>query len=151
MGTIYLLHYAEPLPRTRAQHYLGYTSKNLKARLARHRRGDGANITQAFARHGIDFVVARTWHKDPWTGGNATRETESRMKDRTARSEWVWNHVFGDWEIQLRVRPSCNPKKLCPICNPGTTRPTGRRRNVRSADHSGVRAGEALAQRARQR
>lgn len=57
-GTVYLLHYAEPL-RFR-QHYVGWTS-NLRQRIEQHASGDGCYTTAQFHTAGITFVLARTW------------------------------------------------------------------------------------------
>lgn len=88
MGTVYLIHFSEPIgdldnPRGQAQHYLGYT-EDLEARLEAHRTGNGSAIMAAVARRGIGWRVVRTWE-----GGRAL---ERRLKDRH------------------------NSPKLCPIC-----------------------------------
>lgn len=73
-GFVYLLHYDSKLHK--AQHYLGWAMKgNLKARIEKHRKGMGANLTKAFQRNGIDFKVARVWR-------HATLLTERRLRDR---------------------------------------------------------------------
>ena len=76
----YLLHFNGKLgnptnPRAMAGHYLG-TADDLDARLAEHRKGQGARITAAAVQRGIDFTVARTW-----PGG---RTVERRLKRRKA-------------------------------------------------------------------
>ena len=67
--TVYLLHFETPYHH--AQHYLGSTD-NLDARLAEHRAGRGARLTQVIKNAGISFSLARTW-----SGG---REQERRLK-----------------------------------------------------------------------
>lgn len=58
--TIYLLHFDKPVSRCR--HYLGLTGvNNLNARLARHARGRGANLTRRAVEAGIGFTCVRTW------------------------------------------------------------------------------------------
>ena len=67
--TVYLIHFDEPY--CHARHYLGSTY-NLEARLAEHRAGQGARLTQVIRDAGIDFKLARTWE-----GG---RDLERRLK-----------------------------------------------------------------------
>jgi predicted GIY-YIG superfamily endonuclease len=67
--TVYLLHFSHPYHH--AQHYLGSTN-NLDARLAEHRTGQGARLTQVIRDAGIQFTLARTWE-----GG---RDLERRLK-----------------------------------------------------------------------
>lgn len=62
MGIVYLLHFDKPIsPDHTTQHYLGYTSKTLRDRIARHRDGNGARLIEVAMERGIDFVVAKTW------------------------------------------------------------------------------------------
>jgi predicted GIY-YIG superfamily endonuclease len=68
-GTVYLLHYAEPLGRL--QHYVGWTS-DLDQRLRQHASGDGSTITARFHQAGTPFVLARTWP--------GTRQLERKIK-----------------------------------------------------------------------
>lgn len=68
MSIVYLLHFARPIgnlgnPRAQAQHYIGWAD-DLPARLAEHRRGQGARITAYLAAHQINFEVVRTWEGD---------------------------------------------------------------------------------------
>jgi hypothetical protein len=56
-----------------ARHYLG-TTKDLPARLALHRAGQGARMLAAAVARGIDFTLVRTWE-----GG---RDVELRLKRR---------------------------------------------------------------------
>lgn len=69
-GTVYLLHFDAPLAH--AQHYVGY-AEDLEARIARHRKGNGARLVSVFAEKGIGFTVARTWPGD--------RKQERRIKN----------------------------------------------------------------------
>jgi len=78
MGTVYLIHFEHPLgdssnPHGQARHYLGFT-KDLEARLARHRKCNGSAILAAVTQAGIGWECVRTWH-----GG---RELERRLKQR---------------------------------------------------------------------
>ena len=75
---VYLLHFSQPLgnPANRyalATHYMG-TAKDLGARIAEHRAGQGARITAAAVERSIDFAVVRTW-----SGG---RQLERKLKRR---------------------------------------------------------------------
>lgn len=74
LGTVYLLHFAQPIsPAHTCQHYLGWTS-DLDMRLAEHRAGRGSRLTQVAVERGIDFVIAQTWPGD--------RTLERRLKHR---------------------------------------------------------------------
>lgn len=61
-GTLYLLHFSQPLgdvsrPRMSAQHYLGWCARDeLERRLAEHRAGCGAKITRAAVNRGIRLL-----------------------------------------------------------------------------------------------
>lgn len=78
MGTVYLLHFDEPIggesSMGKAQHYLGQTNRPVEERLQEHRSGNGARITQVLRERGIGFCLARTWEGD--------RSDERRLKDR---------------------------------------------------------------------
>ncbi len=52
-GVVYLLHFDQPYKH--ARHYTGWTesSGSLKARLARHARGDGARLLEVVHAAGI--------------------------------------------------------------------------------------------------
>lgn len=92
MPAVYLLHFDRPLAGGRQpRHYLGWTGKeNLRVRLERHARGNGACIiANGFRPQGIGFTLVRTWWR-------ATRATERTLKR---------HH---------------NPARMCPICNPST-------------------------------
>jgi len=90
MGTVYLLHFLEPIgnpsnPRAMAQHYIGVdqTGKRIEVQTA----GAGARIVAAVQAKGIGFVVAATWPGD--------RGLERRLKNR-----------------------KCAPR-FCPVCRGG--------------------------------
>jgi predicted GIY-YIG superfamily endonuclease len=78
-GTIYLIHFDEPIGnrenrRGQAQHYIGY-AVDLAERLAEHANGDGARIMAAVIMdYGIGWQVVRTWK-----GG---RKDERKLKNR---------------------------------------------------------------------
>lgn len=78
-GTVYLLHFSEPIPRDRGDgprpvgHYLGWASR-LTLRLEHHRAGRGARLTAAVAARGIRLELVRTWVGD--------RNLERRLKNR---------------------------------------------------------------------
>lgn len=88
MGTCYLFHFETPIApgRHTCQHYLGWTSRHVRERIAEHRKGCGARLTQVAKERGISFIVVRTWP-------NTTRSDERRLKNRK--------------DV---------PKRLCPIC-----------------------------------
>jgi hypothetical protein len=70
---VYLIHFDRPIgnsdnPRGQASHYLGYASKSLKDRIAKHRAGNGSRLLQVVNQLGIDWRVVRTW------SGNRTLE-----------------------------------------------------------------------------
>ncbi len=72
----YLLHFIDPttgtsMPYKHARHYLG-CADDLGARLASHRNGTGARLTQVVLSAGGSWVVARTWR-----GG---RRMEKKLK-----------------------------------------------------------------------
>ncbi|MSQ10518.1 MAG: hypothetical protein EXR52_05870 [Dehalococcoidia bacterium] len=70
-GTVYLLHFSEPIGA--ARHYLGW-SGGLEARLAAHGSGRGGRATKALVARGGSFALARTW-----PGGRAL-ETHLRKR-----------------------------------------------------------------------
>lgn len=70
MGTVYLLHFAQPYHH--ARHYLGY-AEDLAQRLARHRSGNGARLIEVIMQAGITWELARTWPGD--------RALERRLKN----------------------------------------------------------------------
>jgi len=76
MGYCYLLHFDQPISKKHTcQHYLGYTSRSIKARIAEHRNGQGARLTQVAIERGISFEVVRIWRK-------VNRSDERRLKNQ---------------------------------------------------------------------
>lgn len=74
MTGCYLLHFRQPIsPAHTAQHYLGW-AEDIERRIAEHRAGRGARLTQVAKERGIDFVVVRTWEGD--------RSLERKLKSR---------------------------------------------------------------------
>jgi predicted GIY-YIG superfamily endonuclease len=71
MGTVYLIHFEEPLAH--AQHYLGFTD-DLLTRLEQHRKGNGSRLMQVVGERGIDWILARTWQ--------GSRKLERKLKNR---------------------------------------------------------------------
>ena len=55
---MYLLHFITPYKH--ARHYLG-CADDVSARLAQHRHGTGARLTQVVLEHGGSWAIARTW------------------------------------------------------------------------------------------
>jgi len=70
MTAVYLLHFQRP--HRHARHYLGW-SRDLDARIAAHRKGQGARLVEVIIEAGNDFTVARTWP-------GADRSKERRLK-----------------------------------------------------------------------
>lgn len=91
VGTIYLLHFAEPFGH--ARHYLGW-SADLDARLAHHANGSGANLLRHVRAAGIDWTLARTWTGD--------RHRERALKNMGGHS---------------RKCPICRAQAACPHPN----------------------------------
>ena len=58
VGTVYLLHFAEPYYH--ARHYAGF-SVNLARRINQHRHGRGSRLIAAVVGAEITFIVVRTW------------------------------------------------------------------------------------------
>jgi predicted GIY-YIG superfamily endonuclease len=78
LGTIYLLHFVDPVTGEHvkfkhAGHYLGWTG-DLMLRMAKHGTYDGAKLMRHVRAAGIEWQVARLW-----TG---TRCHERRLKNR---------------------------------------------------------------------
>jgi predicted GIY-YIG superfamily endonuclease len=61
-SNVYLIHFETPL--CHARHYLGATD-DVNARLARHRKGLGANILRVCNENNISYKVARVWENKP--------------------------------------------------------------------------------------
>jgi hypothetical protein len=74
--TVYLLHFCRKYHH--AGHYIGFVEDGeakLKARLERHRCGDGARLLEVIVGAGIDFECVRTWE-------GADRHFERKLKKR---------------------------------------------------------------------
>jgi predicted GIY-YIG superfamily endonuclease len=75
---VYLIHFSEPYKH--AAHYIGW-AKDLEERLAHHKNGTGARLTQVVVDAGILLFLARVWHgKD--------RSFERRLKNCHKPSEF---------------------------------------------------------------
>jgi hypothetical protein len=84
MGTVYLLHFLEPIgnpsnPRGQAQHYIGWGAVAAD-RISKQTAGAGAAIVRAVQAKGIGFVVAATWP--------GTRALERQLKNRKHASRF---------------------------------------------------------------
>jgi hypothetical protein len=84
MGTVYLLHFLQPIgnpanPRAMAQHYIGWAAVAAE-RIAEQTAGQGAAIVRAVQAKGIGFVVAATWP--------GTRGLERQLKNRKHASRF---------------------------------------------------------------
>lgn len=76
MGICYLLHFDRPISdRHTTRHYLGLAPKRLRDRIALHRKGQGARLTQVAKERGIAFAVVRTWQK-------GSRSLERQLKNQ---------------------------------------------------------------------
>ena len=75
MSAVYLLHFSRPIApgKHTTQHYLG-SSDDWQRRIAEHRAGTGARLTQVAKERGISFVVAQLWDGD--------RQLERQLKRR---------------------------------------------------------------------
>ena len=65
-GTVYLLHFDQPYKH--ARHYVGWTARNVKRRLAEHEAGRGARLLAVVREAGIGWQLARLW-----PGGHARK------------------------------------------------------------------------------
>lgn len=65
MGTVYLIHFEQPIgsdrPRGKAQHYLGWSSLPIAERLKRHASARGARILAVCGERGVAWKLVRTW------------------------------------------------------------------------------------------
>jgi predicted GIY-YIG superfamily endonuclease len=89
---LYMLKFDKELgqgQRGRAQYYLGYCDdERLHERIAEHRKGNGAAITRALKKQGINFHLAATYPGD--------RSDERRFKN------WKSNRrVLDYWRRQI--------------------------------------------------
>jgi predicted GIY-YIG superfamily endonuclease len=76
-GTVYLLHFDRPYKH--ARHYVGWTARNVKRRLAEHEAGRGARLLAVVREAGIGWQLARLW-----PGGRA-RERQIKRQGGHAR------------------------------------------------------------------
>lgn len=70
---IYLLHFDKPVKH--ARHYLG-SADDVDERVERHRRGNGARLTQVATAQGIEMELVRTWE-----GGKKEERELKRQKN----------------------------------------------------------------------
>jgi predicted GIY-YIG superfamily endonuclease len=71
----YLLHFQKPIsPAHTCQHYVGW-AEDIQQRIAEHRAGRGARLTQVAKERGIDFAVVRVWP-------DTERTHERKLKNR---------------------------------------------------------------------
>lgn len=83
MPYCYLLHFHSPISdRHTCQHYLGFTRRALRERIAEHRAGRGARLTQVAHERGIGFICVRTWV-------NGTRGLERRLKKQKNATRYL--------------------------------------------------------------
>jgi predicted GIY-YIG superfamily endonuclease len=78
VGGCYLLHFESPVPRTRAQHYLGW-SVNIARRVRLHFNGRGARLVRQALKAGIGVELVRVWP-------DALRQQERTLKRRVPKS-----------------------------------------------------------------
>jgi hypothetical protein len=81
-GRIYVAHFNKPIgpdgdPRKQAGHYLGWTPRTAEQRLADHKAGRGARLTQVANGLGIDYHIVQDWP------GN--RDIENQLKLRAPK------------------------------------------------------------------
>lgn len=70
---IYILKFSEPI--SHAKYYMGYCADGrLKQRIAEHKRGEGARLTQVAVERGISFEVVVTM--------KGSRADERRLKNQ---------------------------------------------------------------------
>lgn len=69
--TVYILHFSQPISG-KASHYTGFAN-DLNGRIAHHRNGTGARLTQVAHERGIEMKLARTFE-------GADRTFERRIK-----------------------------------------------------------------------
>jgi predicted GIY-YIG superfamily endonuclease len=91
MTGVYLLHISPPYKH--ARHYLGYAD-DIGARVAAHRAGHGARLTQVAVDAGCILVLARMW---PDT--NRTFERTLKNRKHAPRLCPVCNQVHGQLDL----------------------------------------------------
>lgn len=91
---VYLIHFARPISdRHTCQHYIGWTPRSADERLADHRSGNGARLTQVANERGIPYEIVRTWDGD--------RTLERRLKN---------------WHNSPELCPICAARRKEPKC-----------------------------------
>lgn len=73
---VYLIHFDQPLAH--ALHYIGFAESSLKARIKKHRSGQGARLLAALNRAGIGWKVVRLWEE-----GDRTFERKLKNRKKT--------------------------------------------------------------------
>lgn len=83
--SVYLLHFSKPYVGTRrnpnakrtqiVSHYLGYAERDPYERIAQHKAGHGARLTQVAVANGIELIPAKIWM-------SGTRKDERKLKNR---------------------------------------------------------------------
>ena len=74
---MYLLHFDQPYKH--ARHYVGWTARNVKRRLAEHEAGRGARLLAVVREAGIGWQLARMWP------GSRARERQIKRQGGHAR------------------------------------------------------------------
>jgi predicted GIY-YIG superfamily endonuclease len=106
-GVVYTLHFDQPVgpadapPKFRAQHYTGH-AKNLEARLAEHKRGQGARLTQVVVEQGGSWRVA-----DVQPG---TRARERQLKQHGAARRCPICKAEAEPQASPRAAPTAIPQ-----------------------------------------
>lgn len=101
MPHVYLIHLSPALAH--AKHYCGSTPNGVRKRMAKHKAGHGARLTQAALEAGCQLRLARTWELDT--------SHDARVLERTLKN----NHRLADF---------------CPICRRITREPIIKAREV---------------------
>jgi hypothetical protein len=73
---VYLLCFSEPVGTERhsVRHYAGFAESDVDARLAQHRSGRGARLTQVAVERGVKLTLVRVWPE-------GDRKFERSLKD----------------------------------------------------------------------
>lgn len=105
MNGVYLLHYEKRYGH--AQHYLG-ASKDVEARIAAHKAGNGGKLPQMFAEAGIGVQVARIWKTATKAEAFAL---EDKLKGRTTH-----NGKRSGGKRNVQLCPVCQSRKVGNRC-----------------------------------
>jgi hypothetical protein len=98
LGIVYLLHFTHKVHH--AQHYIGFTGRQLDCRLGEHWSGNGTGLTSAVhAEAGNELILARTWPPE-------AAEREVSIDEMVNQS------------VEMILKCRAESPKLCPICNP---------------------------------